>query len=60
MTNKLFTRKLIRNNVDIEWKADNSKIKNVLEIKFRPMQETMEESFQALVDAGILTAKKNG
>lgn len=58
MTNKLFTRKLIRNNVDIEWKADNSKIKNVLGIKFRPMQETMEESFQAVVDAGIVTAKK--
>ncbi len=57
MTNKLFTRKFIRNNVNVPWKADNSKIKNELGMSFRPMQETMEDSFQALIDAEILKAK---
>ncbi|GAA5224728.1 NAD-dependent epimerase/dehydratase family protein [Membranihabitans marinus] len=57
MTNKLFTRKYIRNNVNIPWKADNSKIKRELRISFRPMKETLEDSFQVLIDAGILKAK---
>jgi nucleoside-diphosphate-sugar epimerase len=58
MANKLFTRKFIRNNVNIPWNADNSKIKNDLGMTFRPMKETMEDSFQVLIDEGILKAKK--
>ncbi len=47
---KAFTRKFIKNNVDVEWKADNSKIKRELDMEFRPMQTNMEESFQTLID----------
>jgi hypothetical protein len=36
------------------WNADNSKIKRELGISFRPMKETMEDSFQVLIDEGIL------
>ncbi len=54
MTNKLFTRKFIRNNVNIPWKADNSKIKKELGMEFRPMQETMEDAFQVLVDEKMI------
>ncbi|MCT4664472.1 MAG: NAD-dependent epimerase/dehydratase family protein [Flavobacteriales bacterium] len=54
MTNKLFTRKFIRNNVNVAWKADNSKIKKELGITFRPFKETMEESFQTMIDHGII------
>lgn len=54
MISKSLSRKFIKNNVDIEWKADNSKIKNELGIQFRPMQETMEESFQTLIDYKII------
>jgi nucleoside-diphosphate-sugar epimerase len=57
ITNKLFTRRFIKNNVNIPWVADNSKIKKELNMTFRPLQETMEDSFQALIDAGILNAK---
>ncbi len=57
MTNKLFTRKFIRNNVNVEWKADNSKIKNELGMSFRPLQNTMEDAFQVLIDNNILQAK---
>ncbi len=56
MANKLFTRKFIRNNVNIPWKADNSKIKNELGMNFRPMKETMEDSFQAMIESGLLKA----
>ncbi|MCT4580360.1 MAG: NAD-dependent epimerase/dehydratase family protein [Flavobacteriales bacterium] len=54
MVNKLFTRKFIRNNVNIPWKADNSKIKKELGIEFLPMKKTMEDSFQMLIDEGII------
>ena len=54
LTNKSFTRKFIRNNVDVQWKADNSKIKKELGIKFRPLRETMEDAFQSLIDAGLI------
>ncbi|MEQ8907623.1 MAG: NAD-dependent epimerase/dehydratase family protein [Vicingaceae bacterium] len=53
MLNKMLSRKFIKKNVNIEWKADNSKIKSELGIQFRPMQETMEDSFQALIEAGV-------
>lgn len=52
--NKLFTRKFIRNNVNIPWNADNSKIKKELGITFKPLKETMEDSFQMLIDEGII------
>lgn len=57
MTNKLFTRKFIRNNVDVEWKADNSKIRKELGMKFRPLKETMEDSFESLIEGGVLKGK---
>ena len=57
MANKLFSRKFIRNNVNVEWKADNSKIKRELNMSFRPLQETMEDSFEVLIKNGVLKAK---
>jgi nucleoside-diphosphate-sugar epimerase len=56
--NKALSRKFIRNNINIAWMADNSKIKNELGIVFRPISETMNDGFQALIDAGILQPKK--
>ncbi len=57
MVNKSFSLKFIRNNVNVKWKADNSKIKNELGIQFRPMKETMEDSFQGLIDGNVIKAK---
>lgn len=54
LVNKAFSRKFIRNNVNIEWKADNSKIKNELGITFKPMKETMEDSFQTLIEKKMI------
>lgn len=57
LVSKLFSRKYLKNNVDIAWKADNSKIKKDLAMSFRPLKETMEDSFQVMIDEGILKAK---
>jgi nucleoside-diphosphate-sugar epimerase len=51
--NKLFTRQFMRNNVNVEFKADNSKIKKELGVTFRPLQTTMEDGFQILIDNKI-------
>lgn len=57
LVNKMFSRKFIKNNVNVEWKADNSKIKNELGMTFKPMKETMEDAFQVLIDENIISAK---
>ncbi|WP_339924518.1 NAD-dependent epimerase/dehydratase family protein [uncultured Cyclobacterium sp.] len=57
MANKLFTRKYIKNNVNIPFQSDNSKIKRELGIKFIPLKKTMEDSFQVMIDEGIFKAK---
>lgn len=54
MLNKAFSRKFIKRNVNIEWKADNSKIKKELGVTFRPMKESMEDGFQVLIDERII------
>jgi len=52
--NPLFTRRYIRNNINVPWKADNSKIRKELGIEFRSMRDTMEDAFQDLIDHGQL------
>lgn len=54
IANKLFSRKFIRNNVNVEWKADNSKIKRELGIEFRPLKTSMEDGFQVLINSNVL------
>lgn len=51
---KLLTRPFIKKNVNIAWKADNSKIKKELGMEFLPLQKTMEDSFQVLVDNKLI------
>lgn len=56
--NKSLSRKFIRRNVNVEWKADNSKIKRELGLQFRPMQASMEDSFQVLIDHKLIPVKQ--
>lgn len=57
MANKLFSRKFIRNNVNVEWKADNSKSIKELGITYRSLRETMEDSFQMMIDHKLIPIK---
>jgi len=54
MANKHFTRTFVRNNVNVPWRGDNSKIKNDLGMEFIPLQKTMEDSFDALIKTGVI------
>ncbi len=57
MINKSLSRRFIRNNVNCEWKADNSKSREKLGLTYRSLEETMNDSFQQLIDQGIVNKK---
>jgi len=46
------SRKFVANNVDVKWKADNSRSRRELGLTYRPMKVSMEEMFQQMIDAG--------
>lgn len=45
-------RRFVTNNVDVKWRADNSKSKRALGVTYRPYKESMEDMFQQMIDAG--------
>ena len=46
------TRRFVARNVDIPWRADNSRSRRELGVTYRPMRESMEQMFQQMIDAG--------
>jgi nucleoside-diphosphate-sugar epimerase len=52
IADKSVTRKMIALNVDRPWKADNSRSRNELGIRYRPLAESMNDFFQQFIDAG--------
>ena len=58
MVDKALDRKYISKNVNHKFTADNSKGKTELGMEYRPLEETMVESFDVLVDNKILQPKK--
>jgi len=45
-------RKFVKNNVDVKWRADNSKSKRALGVTYRPYKESMEDMFAQMIEAG--------
>ena len=58
IANKAMTRKMVSNNVNYSWHADNSKAKRELGLSYRTMEESMTEFFQQLIDANLLKPSK--
>ncbi len=57
MVNKAITRKFVKNNVNIEWKADNSKSKNELGVEYRPLKESLRDSFEVLIKNDLVAKR---
>ena len=51
---KGLNRRYILNNLNYTFKASNEKIKKELGIRFRPMRETLKNTFQSLIDDNII------
>jgi nucleoside-diphosphate-sugar epimerase len=58
MANKAFTRKVIARNVGHHWEADNSKSVQALGMTYRPLDGTLIEMFQQLIDTGAVKAPR--
>ncbi len=56
--NKLMTRKVVRRNINLPWKSDNSKGIRELGLSYRPLKESVVEFFQQLIDAGAFDKAK--
>ena len=54
LVNKVVTRKWVRNNVNMRWRAENEKSKKELGLTYRPLQETMHDGFEQLIESGVL------
>ena len=48
-------RKMISRNVGHPWKADNSKSIKELGMKYRPIEESICDFFQQMIDNGIVS-----
>lgn len=50
LVNKAMTRKAISLNVNVPWKADNTKSKRELGVNYRPLAESLNDMFQQMID----------
>lgn len=57
MVNKMITRSFVGKNINRVWKADNSKSIRELKVNYRPLEDTMVDAFQTLIDAKMIQAK---
>lgn len=51
-------RKMLKRNIGYPFRADNSKIKKELGIKFRPLEESLTDFFRQMIDHNIVKPKK--
>jgi len=56
MANKVMTRKMISRNVGLPWKGDNSRGVRDLGLTYRPLEETVIDFFQQMVDNKVFEA----
>lgn len=57
MINRALTRKMVSRNVGIAFIADNTKSRTELGVDYRPLETTLTDHFQQLIDAGRVTPK---
>ena len=56
LVNKAMTRKIVSLNVNVPWKADNSKSIRELGITYRPLDDSMNDMFQQMIDSGTMAS----
>ena len=54
LMDKATSRRMIARNVDLPWRADNSKGVRELGLSYRPLAESMNDFFQQMIDSGYL------
>ncbi|MCG8672945.1 MAG: diaminohydroxyphosphoribosylaminopyrimidine deaminase, partial [Pseudomonadales bacterium] len=54
IVDKNMTRRSISRNVNLPWKGDNSKGIRELGVSYRPLEDSMNDFFQQMVDNGLV------
>ncbi len=54
MINKVITRKFVRNNINKAWRADNSKSIRELGVTYRPLEETLTDTFNSMIENKVI------
>ncbi|MBP0028626.1 NAD-dependent epimerase/dehydratase family protein [Roseofilum sp. Guam] len=54
IVDKTMSRQFIARNINLPWKADNSKGIKELGISYRPLAESMNDFFQQIIDNGLV------
>jgi dihydroflavonol-4-reductase len=49
------TRRFVSRNIGLPWKGDNGKSKRELGLSYRPLDQTLTEHFQQLIDEGVFS-----
>ena len=52
------TRKMVSLNVNRPWRADNTKSVRELGVTYRPLEESLVDFFQQMIDSGLVAPKK--
>ena len=55
---KSMTRRMVARNVDLPWRADNRKSTAALGMTYLPLQQSMQDFFQQMIDSGQLPKPK--
>lgn len=54
LVDKSMTRQIVARNIEIPWRADNSRSRKELGVSYRPLDQSMTEFFQQLADSGAV------
>lgn len=52
--NQSMTRRIVARNVGVPWRADNRKGMRELGVRYRPLDTSINEMFQQMIDSGLL------
>jgi hypothetical protein len=52
------SRRFVSNNVNYAIRLDNSKSRKELGMEYRPLDVTLQEMFQQMIEVGAITKKK--
>jgi len=58
IVNKAMTRKIVSLNMNRPWKADNGKSVRERQMQYRPLEESMNDFFEQLIESGRVPAPK--
>lgn len=58
LVNRGITRKYIRRNLDLPFRADNSRSRERLGIEYRPVEESLLDMFEQLIETGLVASNQ--